>query len=111
MQTVWARAIGEYRNKYFHYTQQKITAAEAKTLGLFAEVLPDNISLLNRANQLVEQLLSIPELTRRHMRAMFIAPLRKALLEQVGYGLAVEGITATDLKIAAEERAKQTINA
>jgi len=111
MQTVWARALGEYRNKYFHYTQQKITAAEAKTLGLVAEVLPDNETLLKRANDLAAQLLNIPELARRHMRAMFIAPLRKALLEQVGYGLAVEGITATDLRIAAEEKAKQQTNA
>jgi hypothetical protein len=52
---------------------------------------------------------NIPELTRRHMRMMFIAPLRKALLEQVGYGLAVEGISATDLKIAAEEKAKSAL--
>lgn len=109
MQTVWARAIGEYRNKYFQYTQQKITAQEAKELGLVSEILPDNILLLKRAYELAEKLLAIPELTRRHMRAMFIAPLRKALLEQVGYGLAVEGITATDLKIAAEERAEQDL--
>lgn len=111
MQTVWARAIGEYRNKYFHYTQQKITATEAEVLGFVAEVLPDNKSLLERANELAEKLLTTPELTRRHMRAMFVAPLRKALLEQVGYGLAVEGITATDLKFAAEEKAKQSNNA
>lgn len=109
MQTVWARALGEYRSKYFLYTQQSITAMEAKTLGLVAEVLPDNDALLARAKELAKQLLNIPELTRRHMRAMFIAPLRKALLEQVGYGLAVEGVTATDLRIAAEENAKQKI--
>lgn len=107
MQVVWARAIGEYRNKYFQYTQQKITALEAKELGLVSELLADNESLMRRAYELAEKLLSIPELTRRHMRSMFIAPLRKALLEQVGYGLAVEGITATDLKIAAEEKAKE----
>jgi hypothetical protein len=35
--------------------------------------------------------------------------MRKALLEQVGYGLAVEGISATDLKIAAEEKAKSAL--
>jgi hypothetical protein len=40
---------------------------------------------------------------------MFIAPLKKILLEQVGYGLAVEGISATDLKIAAEEKAKSAL--
>jgi len=42
------------------------------------------------------------------MRAMFVAPLRKALLEEVDYGLAVSCITATDLKVAAEENAKET---
>jgi len=56
MQTVWARALGKYRNKYFHYTQQKITAAEAKTLGLVAELLPDNETLSKRANDLAAQL-------------------------------------------------------
>ena len=57
----------------------------------------------------VETRLNIPEFTRRHMRILFVAPLRKALLEQVGYGLAVEGISATDLKIAAEEKANTAV--
>ncbi len=105
IQTVWTRAIGEHRAKYFLYTQQKISAQEAKALGVVAEVLPTNEALMERANALAEQLLIIPELTRRHMRAMFALPLKKALLEQVGYGLAVEGISATDLRIAGEEKA------
>jgi enoyl-CoA hydratase/carnithine racemase len=105
IQTVWTRAIGEHRAKYFLYTQQKISAQEAKALGVVAEVLPTNEALMERANALAEQLLTIPELTRRHMRAMFALPLKKALLEQVGYGLAVEGISATDLRIAGEEKA------
>jgi len=107
MQVVWGRAIGEYRNKYFQYTQQKISAQEAKNLGLVSEVLDNNTVLMERAYELAEKLLTIPEITRRHMRSMFIAPLRKALLEQVGYGLAVEGISATALKVTAEEQAKQ----
>jgi enoyl-CoA hydratase/carnithine racemase len=108
VQTVWNRALGEYRGKYFAYTQQKISAQEAKTLGVVAEVLPTPAALHDRALALAEKLLAIPELTRRHMRAMFVLPLRKALLDEVGYGLAVEGITATDLKIAGEEKAKAT---
>jgi len=107
MQVVWSRAIGEYRNKYFQYTQQKISAQEAKDLGLVSELLNDSAALMARAYELAEKLLAIPEITRRHMRSMFIAPLRKALLEQVGYGLAVEGISATALKVTAEEQAKQ----
>jgi enoyl-CoA hydratase/carnithine racemase len=106
IQTVWARAIGDYRAKYFLYTQQKISAKEAKEMGVVAEVLPDNNALLNRAHELAAKLLTIPEVTRRFMRTMFTQTLRKDLLEQVGYGLSVEGISATDLKISAEEKAK-----
>jgi enoyl-CoA hydratase/carnithine racemase len=105
LQTVWTRAIGDYRGKYFLYTQQKLSALEARDLGVVAEVLPGNEALKERAYQLAKQLLSIPELTRRHMRAMFALPLKKDMLEQVGYGLALEGISATDLKIAAQEKA------
>lgn len=111
VQTVWNRALGDYRGKYFAYTQQKISASEAKTLGVVAEVLSTPEALKERAYALAEKLLTIPELTRRHMRTMFALPLRKALLEEVGYGLAVEGITATDLKIAAEEKAKAAASA
>lgn len=106
MQTVWTRAIGDYRAKYFLYTQQKLSAHEAHALGVVSEVLPTPEALRQRAFAVAEKMLAIPELTRRHMRAMFVLPLRKALLEQVGYGLAVEGISATDLKIAGEEKAK-----
>ena len=42
VQTVWANAIGAYRTKYFHYTQQKISAWEAQALGVVAEVLPNS---------------------------------------------------------------------
>lgn len=106
IQTVWTRAIGDYRTKYFLYTQQKLSAQVASELGVVAEVLPTTEALIERANALAEQFLTIPELTRRHMRAMFTLPLKKELLEQVGYGLAVEGISATDLRIAGEEKAK-----
>jgi len=106
VQTVWKRAIGDYRSRYFLYTQQKISAAEAKNMGVVADVLPNNEALNKRAYELAKKLLAIPELTRRHMRTMFADNLRKDLLEQVGYGLGVEGVTATDLKVAAEEKAK-----
>ncbi len=107
IQTVWARAIGDYRARYFLYTQQKIGAKEAKEMGVVAEVLPDNDALLKRAHEIAGRLLTIPELTRRFMRTMFTQPLRKDLLEQVGYGLSVEGASATDLKVSAEEKAKK----
>ncbi|HXB10240.1 MAG TPA: enoyl-CoA hydratase/isomerase family protein [Puia sp.] len=100
IQTVWTRAIGDYRAKYFLYTQQKISAKEAKEMGVVAEVLPDNTALLKRAHEIAGKLLTIPELTRRFMRTMFTQPLRRDLLDQVGFGLSIEGVSATDLKMS-----------
>lgn len=107
MQVVWPRVLGPQRGKYFLYTQQKITAQEALTLGVVAEVLPTNEALMARSYELAHQMLKIPELTRRYMRTIFAQPLKRELLEQVGYGLALEGISATDLKVAAELKAKE----
>jgi enoyl-CoA hydratase/carnithine racemase len=106
VQTVWTRALGDYRGKYFLYMQEKISANEGKQLGFVSEVLDDNEQLMKRANEIAARMLTIPELTRRHMRAMLTLELRKALLEQVGYGLSAEGISSTDLKIAKDEKEK-----
>ncbi|WP_040005271.1 enoyl-CoA hydratase/isomerase family protein [Fibrisoma limi] len=106
VQTVWAKALGDYRAKYFLYTQQKLSAQEARQLGLVAEVLPDSAALMNRAYEIARQLLTIPDLTRRFMRSVFTQNLKRDFLEQVGYGMALEGISATDLKIAAEEASR-----
>jgi enoyl-CoA hydratase/carnithine racemase len=105
IQTAWTRAIGDYRARHFLYTMQQLSAYEAKDLGVVAEVLPDRFALMGRAYEVARKILTIPELTRRFMRTMFTQPLRKELLEQVGYGLAIEGASATDLKIAALEKA------
>jgi enoyl-CoA hydratase/carnithine racemase len=107
IQTAWRHAIGDYRAKHFLYTMEKISASEGKELGFVSEVLPDNTVLMSKAYEHARHLLMIPELTRRYMRAMFTLPLRKDLLEDVGYGLAVEGLSAADLRIAAEEKAKK----
>ncbi len=107
MQVVWPRVLGPQRGKFFLYTQQKIAAREAKDLGVVAEVLPTNEALMARSYELARQLLKIPELTRRYMRTVFAQPLKRELLEQVGYGLALEGISATDLKVAGELKAKE----
>src|SRR5258708_1403833 len=107
IQTVWARAIGDYRARYFLYTQQKIGAKEAKEMGVVAEVLPDNDALLKRAHEIAGRLVDIREVARRFMGTMFTQPLRKDLVEQVGYGLSVEGASDTDLKVSAEEKAKK----
>jgi enoyl-CoA hydratase/carnithine racemase len=107
VQTAWRHAIGDFRAKHFLYTMGKISASEGKELGFVSQVLSDNIELMEKAYEHARHMLKIPELTRRYMRAMFIQRLRKDLLEEVGYGLAVEGLSAAGLRIAAEEKARK----
>lgn len=104
MHVVWPNALGKQRGWYFLYTQQKLNAHDAKNLGVVAEILPDNKALIKRSYELARQILKIPELTRRYMRILSTQTLKRDILEQVTFGLALEGISATDLRIANEEK-------
>jgi len=97
MHIVWPRALGRQRGWYFLYTQEKLFAKEAHKLGVVSEVLPNKNALMKRSYELARQILKIPELTRRYMRMLSTQPLKKDMLE-VSFGLALEGISATDLK-------------
>jgi hypothetical protein len=41
--------------------------------------------------------LRAPEVTRRNSRIHFIQPLKERIVREVGYGLSLEGASATDL--------------
>ena len=65
------------------------------------EVLPAD-RLPARADEVARQLLALPPLTRRYTRAALGHRIRRLLHEGVGYGLALEGISAHDLPNQAE---------
>jgi enoyl-CoA hydratase/carnithine racemase len=75
---------------------QPLTAAIAHQWGVVAEVVP-NGKALSRAQELAEQYLKVPEVTRRNTRIHFMQPLKERLVREVGYGLSLEGASATDL--------------
>jgi enoyl-CoA hydratase/carnithine racemase len=93
---VWDRLLGHHRARQFFYTENELSAREALALGIVGEVL-ERDQLLLRAWQIAERLALKPLHTLRHMRALLTQPFKKALLADLGHGLALEclGITQT----------------
>ena len=94
--TAWSYRAGAGRAEAFLLNPQPISAATAHQWGVVAEVVP-NGQALSRAQELAKQYLKAPEVTRRNTRIHFIQPLKERLAREVGYGLSLEGTSATDL--------------
>ena len=97
VQVLWQEVLGPARGRYFLWTQQKLTASEAHALGVVGEVLSAD-ELMPRARALAHQLAKQPTLTLRYTRVAFTHRLKRLVEEGIGYGLALEGITATDIR-------------
>jgi enoyl-CoA hydratase/carnithine racemase len=92
---LWPEIIGSIRGRYFILTQQTLTALEAKELGVVNEIVPAN-ELLARAREIASNIVKLPPLTSKYTRIGFTQRLRRLVDENIGYGLALEGITAAD---------------
>ena len=77
-------------------TQQKLSAQEAKELGVVNEIVP-RPQLLDRARALAAHIVQLPPLTSKYTRIGFTQRLCRIINEGIGYGLALEGITAADV--------------
>jgi enoyl-CoA hydratase/carnithine racemase len=93
---LWPEVIGSVRGRYFILTQQKLSAQEAKELGVVNEIVP-RPQLLDRARALAAHIVQLPPLTSKYTRIGFTQRLRRIINEGIGYGLALEGITAADV--------------
>ena len=96
MFTIWSYRAGPGRAEAFLLNPQPLTARIAQEWGVVAEVVP-NGKALNRARELAELYLKAPEVTRRNTRVHFIQPLKERLVQELGYGLSLEGASAADL--------------
>jgi enoyl-CoA hydratase/carnithine racemase len=89
---IWLQLLGRNRGRYFLLTGQRIGAKEALELGVVSEVVPRE-RLLPRAHELAYQLLERPRLVRRYARQIMVRDMKKRMLDHIGYGLALEGLT------------------
>lgn len=97
---VWEHLLGANRSRYFFYTEQKMTAQEAKAAGVVAEILPRD-KLLPRAWELATQLSKKPLQTLHYTRILLTQPIKKKMLSDLGYGLAVEVLGVVAMNEAA----------
>jgi enoyl-CoA hydratase/carnithine racemase len=88
---VWPLLLGPNRSRYFFFTEQQFSAAQALELGLVGEVLPQS-DLLPRAWELARQLNKQPRLTLRYTRVLLTRNLKKSLFDDLSLGLHLEGI-------------------
>lgn len=93
---LWPHVLGPVRGRYFLATQQKIYAEEALRLGVVNEVLPAD-QLMTRAWELANQLAALPTMTLRYMRVAMAQRLKEMLLRDLGYGLALQGLSGAAL--------------
>ena len=90
---VWPLVLGVNRGRYFLLTGQKLSAREAQTLGVVSEVVPRE-RLLSRAREIAEEIVKRPTLATRYARVALTQQLKRAMLDNLGYGLALEGLGA-----------------
>jgi enoyl-CoA hydratase/carnithine racemase len=91
VQIVWPLLLGFNRARYFMLTGQSLSAKEARELGVVNEVLP-MADLLPRAWELARLLRGRPEVAMRFTRTTLVHQLKKLLHDNLGYGLALEGL-------------------
>jgi enoyl-CoA hydratase/carnithine racemase len=90
---IWPLLLGPNRGRSFLLTAERIGAEEAKRLGIVAEVVPDGESL-EAAWKWARILARQSDITLRYTRAALTQQLKQQLLAQLGFGLALEGLTA-----------------
>jgi enoyl-CoA hydratase/carnithine racemase len=87
----WPMLLGPNRGRSFLYTGEVIPAAEAKTLGFVAEVVPQH-QVLSRAWELARDLMRHDPLVLKYSRISLTQHIKRRFHDDLGYGLQLEGL-------------------
>ena len=93
---LWPEVIGSIRGRYFLLTRQVLDAETAKEWGVVNEIVPAD-GLLARAHEIADGIAALPPLTSRYTRIALTRRLRRLVEEGIGYGMALEGISAAEV--------------
>lgn len=93
---IWTMLLGPNRGRHFLLTGAEIDAVEAQRLGVIAEIVPKQRAL-ERAREIAGELAQKPRLTLRYARVSLTHHLKRRLVNDLGYGLALEGLGVMSL--------------
>ena len=96
LQVVWEEVAGPARAKWLLWTGETIDAETAREWGVVNEVVPHERALA-RGLEVAGKLAVKPELYRKLQKQTMNQRLRRRIVEGVPYGMALEGLTASDL--------------
>ena len=96
LQVVWEEVAGSARTKWLLWTGETIDAATAKEWGVVNELVTHD-QALTRGREIATKLAATPDLYRRLQKQTLNQRLRRRIVEGVPYGMALEGLTASDL--------------
>ena len=93
---VWEEAVGSARAKWLLWTGEIIDAATARDWGIVSEVLPAD-KVLERGLEIARTLAAKPALWRSLQKQVLNQNMRRRIVNDVPFGMALEAMTAADL--------------
>jgi enoyl-CoA hydratase/carnithine racemase len=92
----WQMLLGPNRGRHFLLTGEPIGAEEARRLGIVAEIHP-RAKLMDRARELARGLARQHRTMLRSSRVALTQNIKRRMLDDLGYGLQLEAISAMSL--------------
>jgi len=87
----WPMLLGPNRARHFLMTGAEISAQEARQLGFVAEVVPHG-TVMDRAREIARDLLTKNQQMLRFTRVAMTQDIKRRMLDDLGYGLMLEGM-------------------